>query len=357
MTLTLPVRVSYHQATHYTKGRNTRVRAFVNHRMVGTVAGTRAYFTNPNTRPVSTHFGIGLINGKLVIDQYVPLDDTAYGNGNYDVSGVWDDWGYPLTNINAATISIEHQDQGDPAGKGVVPEVVQQASIALQALILRGTAAEWKLAGIVLRDWDNATILRRELSNIVPGPRTIITHNDIAGRLKPYCWKPWLYDKVGFPRTKYITGIKARIAAPPAPVPQPPTGGDMPAFTAPIVPTTAQIAASSWLYVKSDFAPDANNVQISADRWMPLVGKTATGSIVSYVGSDGVNTGKTYFVKPVAVKATKAVAADCTAAVAAATAPLKAQVTSLTADVAARDTRIAAIKAKTAAYNADIQND
>ena len=226
LNLTLPVKVTYHKAAHYTEGRTEPIRAFVNHRMVGTVLGTRAYFQNPATRPVSTHFGIGWNTARtaLIIDQYVPLDDTAYGNGNYDASGVWDNWGYKTTEINPQTISIEHQDHYDPAGKGVVSEAIQQASIRLQALLLRGTDAQWKAAGIVVRDWvGNAPILHRELGKIVPGPRTIITHNDIAGGLKPYCWKPWSADTIGFPRAKYVEGI-AKLITPvitPTPVPTP----------------------------------------------------------------------------------------------------------------------------------------
>lgn len=220
---TLPVKVSYHKAAHYTLGRSEPVRAMVNHRMVGYVAGTRAYFANPDSRAVSTHFGIGHIDGKLVIDQYVPLDDTAYGNGNYDASGNWDNWGFKTTEVNPQTVSIEHQDHGYPEGQGFVSEAVQQASIALQALLLRGTIAEWKTAGIVVRDYaNNGPILQKELRAIPIDGKHIINHNDIAGSLKPYCWKPWKYDKVGFPRDKYVTGI-LNIITPPVVVVPPPT--------------------------------------------------------------------------------------------------------------------------------------
>ena len=230
MAYTLPVKIGYYKAKYYTMGRAGTVKAIVNHRMVGYVIGTRRYFTVSADRPVSTHFGIGLIDGRLTIDQYVPLDDTAYGNGNIDPSGVWDDWGYPTTAVNAQTINIEHQDHGDPAGTGVVPASVQQASIALQALLLRGSLAEWKAAGIVMRDWNrNGPVLQKELRAITPGPRRIITHHDISGRLKPYCWMPWQSDKVGFPRTKYIEGINKIIESQNAPAPTP--EDDMRAFT------------------------------------------------------------------------------------------------------------------------------
>lgn len=245
MALNIPVKITYHEAAHYTKGRTQKIRAIVNHRMVGTVAGTRAYFVNPATRPVSTHFGIGKINGRLVIDQYVPLDDTAYGNGNYDASGRWDDWGYGTTEINARTISIEHQDHGDPAGQGVVSEDIQQASIALQALLLRGTTTDWLRAGIIIRDPANRFAVMNELNAINPKTQTIITHNDIAGNLKPYCWRPWKFDAIGFPRNKYINGILDKITPPvvtPTPAPAPlPTPIPVPPPTPVIAYTQAQV--------------------------------------------------------------------------------------------------------------------
>jgi len=217
--------ITFHRAAHYTEGRTEPVRAFVNHRMVGTVAGTTSYFQNPATRPVSTHFGVGKISGKVVIHQYVPLDDTAYGNGNYDPSGRWDDWGYKTTEVNAQTVSIEHQDHwGDDSLKGIVLPEVQEASQKLQALIRWGTIAQWKAAGITIRNWDtNAPILRKEISNIPVDGHHIIMHWDIAGALKPYCWRPWQKDTVGFPRSTYVARIRdtyreALQLVPPPPV-------------------------------------------------------------------------------------------------------------------------------------------
>lgn len=231
------------KAAHYTEGRTEPVRAFVNHRMVGTLAGTDAYFQNPTTRNVSTHFGIGYgTDGVVRISQYVPLDDTAYGNGNYDPSGNWDNWGFKTSEINAQTISIEHQDHGDPAGKGVVSAKVKEASKKLQALLRYGTIAQWKAAGIWVRDWDrNGPILQREIKAIPVDGKHIITHNDIAGRLKPYCWLPWQYDKVGFPRNDYVEDIKRfgailTAVTPPAPAPEP--------VPEPVLYTQAQLDAA-----------------------------------------------------------------------------------------------------------------
>lgn len=201
-------KIEFIKAQYYTEGRTAKVIAFVNHRMVGYLAGTDSYFQHPD-RPVSTHFGIGYgKDGVVQIHQYVPLDDTAFGNGNYDPSGNWDDWGYPLTHINAQTVNIEHQDHGDPGGRGIVSDKTQSASIKLQALLRYGSKAQWQAAGIVLRDWDhNYTILRDEFRAIPVNGRHIITHHDIAGNLKPTCWLPWDNDKQGFPRTKYVKYI------------------------------------------------------------------------------------------------------------------------------------------------------
>lgn len=218
--------ITFKKAAHYTAGRSAKVIAFVNHRMVGTLAGTDAYFTNPETRQVSTHFGIGFrSDGKVGISQYVPLDDTAYGNGNYDPSGSWDNWGYATVNINAQTISIEHQDHdGTLANKGIVKQEVQTASQKLQTLLRFGTIEQWKAAGIVFRSWDNAKTIRAELDLIPVDGRHIITHNDIAGKLKPYCWKPWEKDTIGFPRSLYLNqigGTLKNILTFVAPVPAP----------------------------------------------------------------------------------------------------------------------------------------
>ena len=77
---------------------------------------------------------------------------------NWDPSGAWDDR-YPTTLVNSRTVSIEHRDNGGRtagSGNGVVPEAVITASIALDALLLRGDLAEQKAAGIRFR-WMDAT--------------------------------------------------------------------------------------------------------------------------------------------------------------------------------------------------------
>lgn len=226
-----PIKWTPAKAADFTPGRSDPVRAFVNHRMVGALPGTDVTFqAGDANRAVSTNFGIGFINGVLEIHQYVYLDDTAYGNGNYDPSGNWDNWGFKTTEINAQTISIEHQDNGQLAAstgkKGIVPPEVQRASQQLQALLRFGTIADWKAAGIRIRDWaNNAPILYKEIHAIPIDDHHVINHNDIAGKLKPYCWKPWESDKVGFPAATYITNIRLwgyiLLHGAPAPAPEP----------------------------------------------------------------------------------------------------------------------------------------
>jgi hypothetical protein len=217
--------ITFHKAAHFKVGRERRVRAIVNHRMVGTLPGTTAYFQNDNTRPVSTHFGIGKVNGQVRIHQYVNLDDTAFGNGNFDPSGRWDEWGYPLTLINDQTISIEHQDHnGDDKTKGIVLPEVQQASQKLQALLRYGTIGQWERAGLRFRNPLNVGIIHDELRSMPLDGRHIITHHDIAGDLKPFCWMPWAKDDKGFPRNAYlqaITGFKNILIAEAVPEPEP----------------------------------------------------------------------------------------------------------------------------------------
>lgn len=188
--------------------------ATVNHRMVGTLAGTTAYFQRGDHRPVSTHFGIGLSE----IHQYVDVSDIAYGNGNYDPSGGWPL--YKGTNPNHYTVSIEHQD-GATENRGRVAESTITLSIWLNGLLLSGDAEKMRAAGIRIREQATADALQA----IEPGKDTVIDHHRIAGNLKPYCWRPWL-DDPGFPQARYLAALT------PQPEPEDP---DVPA----VIPMTA----------------------------------------------------------------------------------------------------------------------
>ena len=123
--------------------------------MVGTLRSTDAAFTSTDGREASTALRRRLrlrphgAPDVAHVHQYVRLGDQAWGNGNWDPSGAWDDR-YPTTLVNSRTVSIEHHDNGGRtagSGKGVVPEAVIAASIALDALLLRGDLAELKAPG------------------------------------------------------------------------------------------------------------------------------------------------------------------------------------------------------------------
>lgn len=286
----------------YGRGGKT-ILAIVHHRMVGTLPGTIRTFQSTANRPVSTQFGIGFISGKLTIAQFVDLRDTAFGNGNYDPSGRWDDWGYPTTAINARTVSIEHED-GATTGRGIVKEPVIAASIELDRLLLSGNLSKIRAAGIRATGTGGAKAVS-DLGKIKPGPRTIIMHHDIAGRLKPYCWTRWL-DDPGFPAKRYI----AALAGPQLPDTSS-VGDDVKSYTVPKAPTNVVVKDLTWLYVDSAMQPSTSNVQITNSpngRELPLHG-TLPGPIhcVEYVDSKGVHSGKAYFVRAADVTGVKLV--------------------------------------------------
>jgi N-acetylmuramoyl-L-alanine amidase len=199
----------------FNAGRGAPIIALVHHRMVGTLGSTDFTFVN-GARKASTNFGVGLCSvhgtkGRVEIHQYVNLDDSAWGNGNWDPTGNWFKTGLPTKGVNARTISIEHHDNGglkneDPR-KGVVPEEVIAASIWLDRLLLSGDVAAWRAAGIRWRVDANAAAIAAQLRKIVPNPQTIIDHHTISGKLKPFCWRPWMGDATGFPRDRYISEL------------------------------------------------------------------------------------------------------------------------------------------------------
>jgi hypothetical protein len=193
-------------------GRAGPIIALVHHRMVGTLGGTDFTFVS-GARKASTNFGVGLCSthgakGRVEIHQYVNLDDSAWGNGNWDPTGNWFKAGLPTKGLNGRTISIEHHDNGglknDDPRKGVVPEEVIAASIWLDRLLLSGDVGDWRAAGIRWRSDANAGAIAAQLRQIVPNPQTIIDHHTISGKLKPFCWRPWMGDASGFPRDRYV---------------------------------------------------------------------------------------------------------------------------------------------------------
>lgn len=75
-----------------------RIQYVIIHTMVGTLEGTKNWFSNPNRDSLSSaHYGIGLDG---VIHRYVDENKTAYHAGNYS--------------INQQSIGIEHEDNKKP---------------------------------------------------------------------------------------------------------------------------------------------------------------------------------------------------------------------------------------------------
>lgn len=205
----------------FDRGRANPVIAFVNHRIVGTLASADTTFTG-SSRLVSSTFAVGYGCGKTghVIGyhahQYVNVDDTAWTNGDNKTSSgalVQSAWNakYPTTLVNSRTITIEHHDNGHlPAGdprKGIVADAVADVAIYLWRTLLTGDLAAWRAAGIRWRSDTTAARVAAECRAIVPGPDTIIDHHYIAGSNKPYCWRPWASDAVGFPQARYLSAL------------------------------------------------------------------------------------------------------------------------------------------------------
>lgn len=171
--------------------------AIVNHRMVGYLSGTDVHFSK-TTSGVSAHFGIGYRkSGEPVeITQYVDLADTAWSNGVYDSSGGWTLVKKTPTgtvvNPNYYTISIEHEDGGPNDGR--VTDEVKEASSWLQSILLSGDIQLMRHVGIQVR-----TSALSILKTVPITTETIIDHNKIAGKKKPYCWQPYKMDTGGFP--------------------------------------------------------------------------------------------------------------------------------------------------------------
>ena len=233
--------------------------------MVGTLRSTDAAVTSTDGREASTNFGVGYGCGRAGhptsahVHQYVRLGDQAWGNGNWDPSGAWDDR-YPTTQLNSRSVSIEHHDNGGRtagSGKGVVPEAVIVASIGLDALLLRGDLAELKATGIRIRA-GTETAFTRELRAIPIDRHHVIDHHYIAGRLKPYCWRPWADDPVGFPQARFLAAL-----APTLPAPAPPaTEETVNSYPVPEVPSIATVPAGTWLYATSALEPSPDNIQV-----------------------------------------------------------------------------------------------
>jgi hypothetical protein len=180
--------------------------AIVHHRMVGSVESTIREFTDASlsgqARRVSSQFGIGFQGSELIIAQFVALENTAYCNGQSaaDRSAcTWQLWlhaGRPPA--NRITVSIEHEDNGS-AGDYIVVEPIIQASIELDRLLLSGDGPAIRAHGIHCSD-----LAAHQLSLVEPSTQTLVDHHVVSPVSKPYCWRPYGGDKVGFPQARYV---------------------------------------------------------------------------------------------------------------------------------------------------------
>ena len=339
--------VPIHQVptSKFTRGHPRPLIAIVHHRMVGNLASTDTTFTT-GERVASTNFGIGLCskhggNQTVCIHQYVRLGDQAWGNGNnHFVDGdgkegppVKSDWNdrhpHAQHRVNSRTISIEHQDNGGKGHpkRGIVPDEVIEASIALDKLLLTGNAKKMRDAGIEFRHGSARTIAR-ELKDMKPGPDTIVDHHYVAGPLKPSCWRPWKKDDTGFPRHRYLVAMgvatgahlpptRLQVTRPMRPTfpkrrptkSRPSTSAEedvMKSFATPTVPTLAKIRTDAWLYDNSGLDPSPKNKHVSPGREMPLIGTIGQNArIVSYVDDTGTQVGRAYWVEPDDVESTR----------------------------------------------------
>lgn len=176
----------------YQNARDSRyaLRAFVEHRIVGTLPSARQAFglvAGNAGRNASSHFGLGFVNGRLTIDQYVPLDRMAWTNGDVR-SPTWSRI-IPGVNPNLYTVTFEHED-GGYGGRGVIADAVWEATMELQRILSSGTAAAIRALGV--RGATDAIV--RQMAAIPKDATGFIDHHQIAGPNKPYCLRRWLDD-------------------------------------------------------------------------------------------------------------------------------------------------------------------
>ncbi|MBI4495003.1 MAG: N-acetylmuramoyl-L-alanine amidase [Chloroflexi bacterium] len=106
--------------------------ALVIHTMSGSLAGCDSHFNNTSLPPdkrVSAHYGISL-SGE--VHQYVRLEDQAWANGILEAENIWP--GPAGINPNALSVSIETEDQHNPAEKVTAEQY--EATLAIGRLVL-----------------------------------------------------------------------------------------------------------------------------------------------------------------------------------------------------------------------------
>ncbi len=153
-------------ANAYPDRRGYAPEAIVLHTMAGTLAGCDAWFANPRAQ-AGAHFGVG-VDGT--IHQYYPLEWAPFANGRVE---------QPVTarlvqenagiNPNSWTVSIEHEDGGEPG----------------RALTAAQFASSTRLAAWV---WTTC-ILPAGARGLpaLPDRDHLLSHSDISPQSRPRC--------------------------------------------------------------------------------------------------------------------------------------------------------------------------
>lgn len=140
--------------------------AIVLHTMVGTLAGCDSWFANPKAA-AGAHFGVG---ADGAVHQYFPLEWAPFANGKVE---------QPVTaklvrenvgaNPNYWTVSIEHEDGGEPG------RVLTPAQLAASTRL-----AAWLWATVILPGGASGL-------PALPDRDHILSHSDISPQSRPRC--------------------------------------------------------------------------------------------------------------------------------------------------------------------------
>lgn len=171
-----------HAANAFPTRAGYKPEALVLHTMAGTLAGCDAWFASPEAR-AGAHFGVGQDG---TIHQYYPLTAAPYANGRVE---------QPVTarlvrensgiNPNYWTVSIEHEDGGEP-GRALSPAQFA-ASTHLAAWLWATCITPAGARGLpALPDRDH-----------------ILSHSDISPTSRPRC-NGWGEERM----TAYITEVR-----------------------------------------------------------------------------------------------------------------------------------------------------
>jgi N-acetylmuramoyl-L-alanine amidase len=187
--------VGAHDANRRKGRQGFRPEAIVVHIMEGTLAGTRSWFNNPESR-VSAHYGIGK-NGE--IHQYVGESDTAFHAGRRSNPS----WRLiKSVNPNNHTIGIEHE--GDANSEW--PEAMLSSSAAL----IRDVCTRWSIP--IDRDH---IIGHREIFDRKTCPGHIVDVDQLVARARDEATRPALYNFVDDPGTaRTRVALRLRQGAP-----------------------------------------------------------------------------------------------------------------------------------------------